>query len=272
MKKALKIYLPFASNEIKRLLAYKASFYLFIVISLLGSFVSYYLWMAIYGSSESGIIGGLTKDEMVVYIFMIYVTTSILGVSISEWISDDVTKGTIAMNLIKPIDYRLSLIVRACGTVVYNFFVPSVFVWIGLEIYRVFALHMKPTSPLTILVYLVSCILSFLIYVLFDFCFGMVSFSTTYIFGLILVKDALMSFLTGHLIPISLFPKVLQDIFDFLPFSSMAYTPVMIYIGKYTGKTLCFMLLRQVIWVVILYLLGSFSWNKIKRRLNVLGG
>ena len=96
MKKKLRIYLPFASNELKRQMAYKGAFYLFIFISLFGSFIQYFLWMAIYGSAENAVLGGLTKEEMVVYIFMVYVTSSMVMISISDWVSDDVVKGSVA--------------------------------------------------------------------------------------------------------------------------------------------------------------------------------
>lgn len=272
MKKSLRIYLPFVSNELKRQMAYEGAFYLFILISLFGSFISYYLWMAIYGSSDQAVIGGMSRNEMVVYVFMVYVTSSIVTISISDWVSDDVVKGTVAMNLIKPIDYRFSLISRALGDMIYRFLAPGVFIWIGLEIYKVTVLGMAPVTVGGVFLYLLSCVMSFLIYVLFDFCFGMIAFFTTYIFGLQLAKDALLSFLTGQLIPISFFPEAVQRIFDFLPFSSMVYTPVMIYLGKYTGETLWFMLLRQAAWVVILYVLGSLIWKKVTKRLVVLGG
>ena len=272
MGKKLKIYLPFAANELKRQMAYKGAFYLFIFVSLFGSFISYYLWMAIYGSSPNAAIGNLTKNEMVVYIFMVYVTSSIVTISISDWVSDDVVKGTIAMNLIKTMDYRLSLILKAPGNSIYRFLAPSIFIWIGLEIYKVKVLGMELVAIQTVCIYLISCIMSFLIFVLFDFCFGMIAFFTTYIFGLMLSKDALLSFLTGQLIPISMFPEALQRVFDFLPFSSMIYTPVMIYLGKYTQAELTFVLLRQAVWVVLLYVLGSLIWKKVTKRLVVLGG
>ncbi len=272
MKKKIKIYLPFTLNELKRQLAYKGAFYLFIFISLFSSFISYYLWMAIYGSSSSQTIGNLSQQEMVVYIFMVYVTSSVVTISISDWVSDDVVKGTVAMNLIKPIDYRTSLISRALGDAVYRFLVPGIFVWIGLEIYKVSVLGLPMVSIQTVLLYLLSCVLSFLIYVLFDFCFGMIAFFTTYIFGMLMAKDALLSFLTGQLIPISLFPLGVQKVFEYLPFSSMVYTPVMIYLGKYTGQELVFVLVRQFVWVVLLYILGSIIWNKVTKRLVVLGG
>ncbi len=272
MRKRLRIYLPFAANELKRQLAYKGAFYLFILVHLFGSFISYYLWMAIYGSSEKAVIGGLTQEEMVVYVFMVYVTGSVVTASISTMVSEDVVKGTVAMNLIKPIDYRLSLIAMASGNMVYRFLVPSVFIWIGLEIYKIKVLGLAPVTIAGIFLYLISCVMSFLIYVLFDFCFGMLAFFTTYIFGMRMAKDALLSFLTGQLIPISFFPDAMQRVFDFLPFSSMVYTPVMIYLGKYTGQTLAFMLLRQAAWVVLLYVLGSLIWRQVTRRLVVLGG
>ena len=272
MRKKLRIYLPFAANELKRQLAYKGAFYLFIFISLFGSFISYFLWMAIYGSSENQVLGGLTKQEMVVYVFMVYVTSSLVTISISDWVSDDVVKGTVAMNLIKPMDYRASLISRALGDVVYRFLFPGVFIWIGLEVYKVNVLGMEVTNWKQILLYIISCVMSFLIYVMFDFCFGMIAFFTTYIFGMLMAKEALLSFLTGQLIPLAFFPEGVQRIFDFLPFSSMVYTPVMIYLGKYQGNELLFVLIRQFAWVVILYVLGGLIWKRVTKRLVVLGG
>ena len=272
MRKKLKVYLPFMENEFKRNLAYKGSFYLFILCSVFGSFIAYYLWMAIYGSSPSGVLGGLTRNEMIVYVFMTYVTSSLVTVGIADEISDHVTEGAVAMNLIKPIDYRLSLISQAAGNVLYRFIAPSVFVWIGLEIYKAKALGMGVTPVSTILLYMVSTCMSFLIFVLFDFCFGMMAFVTTYMFGMQMAKDALLGFLSGQLIPISFFPGVMQTVFEYLPFSSMIYTPVMVYLGKYTGSELAFVLGRQAVWVIVLYVAGSLLWNRITKRLVVLGG
>lgn len=272
MKKWLKTYLPFGSNEIKKQMAYKGAFYLFIFVSLFGSFVSYYLWMAVYNNSSSPTLGGFTRDEMILYIFMTYVTGCIVRISLSDWIGDDIEKGSIAMNMIKPINYRMSLIFRAAGHSLYNFIVPGVFIWIGLEFYKAYVLKTGFTNISSILLFIVSAFMSFLIYILFDFCFAMIAFFTTYIFGMQMAKDALLTFLTGQLIPLSFFPEAITKIFDLLPFSSMNYAPVMIYLGKYSQNELIFVLLRQAIWVGILYLLGTLIWNRITKRIVVLGG
>ncbi|MDD6306802.1 MAG: ABC-2 family transporter protein [Clostridiales bacterium] len=272
MKRKWKVYRPFLENQFKRNLAYKGSFYLFMVCSIFGPFISYYLWMAIYGSASGSVLGGLTQAEMVVYVFMSYVTTEIVTVGVSGEITDDVMEGSVVMTLIKPIDYRMSLIFKSLGEALYRFLAPAVFVWIGLEIYKATVLGIGITPAVNILLYIVSMLMSFFIYVLFDFCFGMVAFITTYMFGMNMAKNAILGFLSGQLIPISFFPEVLQRIFDFLPFSSMVYVPVMVYLGKYTGMDLVFVLARQLLWIVLLYGLGTFLWSRITKRLVVLGG
>ena len=78
--------------------------------------------------------------------------------------------------------------------------------------------------------------------------------------------------LTGQLIPISFFPEVFRKIFEFLPFSSMVYTPVMIYLEKYNKEELTFALGVQLFWVVFLYAIGSVIWKQVTKRLVVLGG
>lgn len=272
MKRKWNVYMPFLVNQFKRNLAYKGSFYLMIICSVFGPFISYYLWMAIYGSSKNGVLGGLTQAEMVVYIFMTYVTSQVVTVGVTGEISDDVMEGSVVMTLIKPLDYRMTLISKALGEALYRFFAPAVFVWIGLEIYKAVVLGLGVTPLVDMLAYLLSMVMSFFIYVLFDFCFGMVAFVTTYMFGMNMAKEAILGFLSGQLIPISFFPEVLQRIFEFLPFSSMIYTPVMVYLGKYSGTELVFVLGKQLLWMVLLYAFGTFLWSRITRRLVVLGG
>lgn len=272
MSQKWKIYRPFLENQFKSNLAYQGSFYLFIVCSLFGPFISYYLWMAIYGGAADGVLGGLTQNEMVIYVFMTYITSSLVMIGISEEIADGVMEGSVVMTLLKPIDYRLSLISKALGEMLYRFLAPTVFVWVGLEVYKVTVLELGVTPIRNILLYIVSVMLSFIIYVLFDFCFGMFAFVTTYMFGMDMAKNALLGFLSGQIIPISFFPEVLQQAFEFLPFSSMVYTPVMVYLGKYSGEELAFVLGRQLVWIILLYALGSYLWGRITKRLIVLGG
>lgn len=272
MRNRFKVYLPFTLNEIKRNFAYKGSFYLFIVCSMFNVFISYYLWGAIYNSSDTGNMGGFNRHEMIIYIFMAYVTANMVNVGMINYIEDDIKDGSVVMALIKPIDYRLSLMFRSFGVSVYRMVAPSVLVWIALEVCRLYRWKDDGFSWQRTLLYVVSLMFSVLIYQLFDFCFGLIAFITTYLFGLKMAKEAVFLLLTGQLIPITFFPEIIQNVLKILPFQTMLYTPVMIYLGKYTGTDLYVALIQQGVWIVILYVLGQVLWKRIEKRMIVLGG
>ena len=78
-------------------------------------------------------------------------------------------------------------------------------------------------------------ILGMLINLYYSYAFGLISFKITNMWGLSQIMGAVSQLLSGTLIPIVFFPKAIQWIFNFLPFSSMIYTPTMIYLGKLTG-------------------------------------
>lgn len=84
--------------------------------------------------------------------------------------------------------------------------------------------------------------------------------------GLSQIMQATVDLLSGALIPITFFPIILQNIINFFPFSSLIYTPTMIYLGKLTGMELLKALSLQVVWIIILSALAKFMWKMgIKR-------
>lgn len=117
MIKFFKIYWAFALNQIKSNFVYKGRFYLFVFRKFLGMFIYYYLWMAIYASTTSGELGGFTRSEMIMYVFMSYTISDIVMISISSEIGSDVINGNVAMNFIKPIDYRIYLVFKSFGKI-----------------------------------------------------------------------------------------------------------------------------------------------------------
>lgn len=269
---SLRIYRPFTIGRVQEQLAYKWSFYLFMLSNLFSVFVVYYLWKAIYHSSSSPTLNGFTLNEMIVYIFMSFITRNLVGVSVARDIGSEVVEGTIAMNLVKPINYQLRLFFSSLGNLVFRFFIPGLPIWGVMVIVRYVNLGELPPSPLVIFAYLASVCFSFCIMFLFDFCFGLLAFYTTYIWGLNLAKSAILGFLTGQMIPLAFFPESIQRIFDFLPFASMNYTPVMIYLNKMPLERIVFSMGIQIIWIVMLFLIANFFWKRVTKRITVLGG
>ena len=271
-KRTLGVYLPFAKSEIQRALAYKVSFFGYILGDIFQIVIAFYLWSAIYSSSSSSTINGFTKNEMLVYIVMSFITAMTIG-SGTEWVvASEVQSGEIAINLIRPINYKLRLISQSIGSIMWQFIAIFLPIWICMIGIRYFTIGELPPPIATLGTYLLSLIFSFIIWFLFNFCFGLMAFFVTYIWGLNVFKETVVRFVSGAIIPIIFFPLWFQQFLVFLPFGSINYTPVMIYLNKYTGHETLKVLGIQILWIIILYLFSKFFWGKAIKKLTIMGG
>lgn len=89
----LKTYLPFTKNSFQQLISYKANVIMFMFGDGLMLAVTYYLWKAIYSSTSDKLLNGFTLNEMIIYVFISFLTALIIDVDISYSISEEVKNG-----------------------------------------------------------------------------------------------------------------------------------------------------------------------------------
>lgn len=271
-KRSLGVYLPFAKSEIQRAMAYRLSFFGNILYNALQILIASYLWTAIFDSTTATVLNGFTKNDMIVYIIISSITAMAIGGG-TEWVvGGEVQSGEIAINLIRPINYQVRLLSQALGGVIWQFIAIFLPIWIGMMVFRFINLGELPPHIGTIFTYFLSLFFSFIIWFLFNFCFGLMSFYVTYIWGLNVFKNAIVRFVSGSIIPIVFFPEWFQRILIFLPFGSTNYTPVMIYLNKYTAFETIKVLSIQVLWIIILYFCSEVFWRKAMKKLTIMGG
>ena len=103
-----------------------------------------------------------------------------------------------------------------------------------------------------------------------DFFFGgLASASGQNIWQIKLLRGALMTILSGALIPLQLLPWGLGAIFGWLPFASMASAPLRLYTG--TGDPL-FLIALQVVWCILLWPFANWMWMAHREKLAFYGG
>ena len=268
--KKLKTYLPFAINVFQRKLSYRADAVIFILGQAIMLAVTYYLWKAIYGSSPNSVMNGFSLNEMIIYILISFITSLVISADVTQDMYREIKDGSIAINLIRPISYEKRMIFQGLGNVMYNFVVIFIISFIVITI-----LYYKYTGSINlvnIIFYFVSIVLGMLINLYYRYAFGLLSFKITNMWGLSQMMGAVSELLSGTLIPIVFFPKAIQWMFNFLPFSSMIYTPTMIYLGKITGVELIKAITIQVIWLCILIVIARVMWNTLIKKITILGG
>ena len=90
--------------------------------------------------------------------------------------------------------------------------------------------------------------------------------------GMQAMLNLLMMILAGNILPLTLFPDSWQRIITLLPHAQLLDAPIRIYTGQYALSQAPRALGIQLIWVVLLILLGRAMWLGHQRRLIIQGG
>lgn len=276
----LRKYKPFARAAAIDMMAYRFHIITWAIVTVLEVACLIFLWLAVYQSSEGGmdaIINGFTYKEMIVYV----VFTTIFGfITFNDdtlWnISQDIKQGTIGNFLIKPISYRGKFIASnlgAFGMMSLIFGIPlyagalGVLIGIGfLPIANIW--HFIAHFALFLVASLLACLLNGAI----SYIFGVLCFYTTSTWGLNSLRETIISFLSGTLLPIAFFPNVFREIVTYMPFAGMSQNPVLILMMKYDYLECGKVILISFIWLVLLELLGKLLFNHAIKLVTVQGG
>lgn len=271
--RSIKKYTAFTKGGILSGFAYKFSAFGWLLGDIISLFILYFLWTAIYKNATSDIINGMTFKEMVSYLIYARIATTLVFSSASFWIiGEDIYEGGISISLIRPLNYRNQLLAISFG----NFISALILMFIPLMIVSSILLHftvgLTVPSLLTIILFFISAVFSFIIADCLNFLIGELVLFTNAMFGLMLIKNITMSFLSGSLLPSSFFPNWLNTALKFLPFQSMVEKPIMILMNKLSVTETLVAIAIQILWVIILNMCCTLSFNAIKKRVVSVGG
>ena len=88
-----------------------------------------------------------------------------------------------------------------------------------------------------------------------------------------MTKEIIVTVFSGALIPLQFFPEAIQKVLFWLPFQAIYHTPLMIMAKPDLGLAVFLpMLLIQVAWAVILFVLGRLFYNQAIKVLRIAGG
>ncbi|MDR3615621.1 MAG: hypothetical protein P4L53_18825 [Candidatus Obscuribacterales bacterium] len=235
---------------------------LFLVVIL---YIFLRLWQMTYAQLGTSELGGLTVAQMLWYLTFTE-ALAMSGPRVSQLVDEDVRTGAIAVQLLKPFSYplyRLSTnigerVVRfvinlLCGAIVSLSFVgPLTIDWFIL-----------PLSTLTIL-------LAFAIDFLAQFCIGLGAFWLEDTSGLLLIYSRLTMILGGLLMPIELFPEILQKLAHALPFWTVYGVAKILVKGQLLPAL--YLVAAQTLTISLLMLVATLIYSLAMRRVASHGG
>ncbi len=177
--------------------------------------------------------------------------------------------GSIAIELLKPIDLRVSMLAWNLGDILFSLltnFLPSVIIagiFIGL---------LPPSGLLSVFLFIISIILSFAILWSMSTIVQMSAFWILNVWSLATLKDVLIRVLAGASLPLWFMPDAVLTVIKYTPFESVYFIPIQIYLGKIGVNDVLSCYFKQALWFIVLYLIGIYLWHCGKKKIVVQGG
>ncbi|MBW7477260.1 ABC-2 family transporter protein [Paenibacillus oenotherae] len=259
-------YWELMKSQIKLDSAYTIWYWSGTASTILRVFVIYAFWSAVYDNRVE--ITGIPLSTMLTYVVLATLLSN-YSAGVGYELANRVRNGEVAIELMRPYDLMHKLVALDLGTKITSSVrntLPIIilsFIFIGINLP-----HTWFAGPLSIL----SAIIGVFIGAQLDMIIGILAFWVFYIWGLRILRNAILLFFSGALLPISLFPDWLQTVSTFLPFQSIVYVPVAIYTGQITGSDIYFSILMQLVWLVVIFGIIRLLWSFALRRVTIFGG
>lgn len=267
----LRMYKPFTSAGLQEMVVYRVNFLFFLLGEIMKCFVMFFVWKAVFDSSNGTTIYGFTYENMVVYLFISFLSGYLTYSDGSYVIGKEILDGSIAMRMIKPVDFDMCFLFQELGGKILQVLILFVPITAGVEIYRfIITGEILFNIPLFLL-FVLSMVLAYLINFFFNLSYGFLAFYLKNLWGTDIIKGVIIDFLSGATIPLAFmggFGKVL----GYLPFASLSYTPVMIYMGMYSAGEIVFYLALQILWLLVFIAISKLILHLAMKRLVVHGG
>ena len=101
MKRFLRIYTPFTKAGIQEMMAYRFNFLCFLLGELFKSFTMFYVWKAVFESSNSTTFMGFTMVDMTVYLFVTFLAGYITHSDGTYAVGEEIRDGSISMRMMR---------------------------------------------------------------------------------------------------------------------------------------------------------------------------
>ena len=229
-------------------------------------FIFWGIYKALYGGRAE--VDGITMS-MVTTNFILSMGLGAVFYVDDYFLPSKIGDGSISNELLRPVSFKGRMLAENAGNAVFNLlfhFVPALLVavvTIGIQ---------APASGDMFFFFLLSALLGYGVLWTISFAAQMTAFWLINIWSLVTIKNVFINVLSGSMIPLWFMPEWMSGVLKLTPFSSIYFTPVQIYLGQLSYVQIAQKCGVQMVWIVLIYLLGNLLWRKGQKKLVVQGG
>ena len=258
-------YIEFAKKAFAREATYRMEVFTNIGGLLVRLYLMKTVWTALYAQNPAP--AGVPLHAIITYTTIALLMSLVLEIDVTRLIRDRVREGSIATDLMKPINLPLFFFSDGFGQMLLHaiLIVPALLL-------SLFIVHIDVPAPGVLLAFALSFVLGYVVNFLLNFVMNVVAFWTLETFALQLIVRWISDLLGGQIVPLIFFPGALQNIVLALPFAAVYSTPLLIYVGTIPPSGYLAAFTLQIVWLLAFAALATFMWRGALNRVVVQGG
>lgn len=246
-------------------IAYPINFFFELLGELLiPAAIQWILWYSIFKMGGQQTAGGHTYSELMTYTWTSLLFTQIRGGNQDFQIAEKIRNGSLSNYLVRPVGMVEFTYIQ---TLAPKFFVLVLSLSIGMV--ASFFFHL---DPLRILGAVAMATVGNLIHFLLSASLATVAFYWEEAYAVLIVKNMMVQFLSGELLPLNLFPDQWTWIWKSLPFYIYVYSPTQFVLGRMSWGEYLHQMGIALIWLGVARLILHFAWNRGIKHYESVGG
>jgi len=228
--------------------------------------IVFLLYAYIFKLSNGSINGVDYKTTM--WSMFIYFCLMILNIRrLDNLIMNEVKSGNVEMFMNKPTSYLIISFYKVIGQGIFSFLFISLLGSIVMAlIVGIPSLNLAIFIPTFIITLLLGQIIGLMIYALI----GLMAFFIQDIRPIHWIVDKFVMILGGSYLPISMFPPFMKMIAFLSPFGAINFASSTVY--ESWNNEFVYRILMQIGWIIIIYLVLNYVYNKSKEKAMINGG
>jgi len=252
-------------NGLRDATAYPIEFIIeFLSAAIAPAAIQWVLWYAMFKIGGAQTIAGMDYHSMIHYTLVSILFTQIRGGDHDFELAEMIRSGQLSNYLLRPVGVVEFVYLRGLGP---KLFISSFCILLGIVIGFVSGM-----SPLRILGSMLLALIGNSIHYQISASLSAVSFLWEEAYSVLMVKNMLVSLLSGELIPLNLFPASYQWIWKSTPFYLYVFGPAQYALGHWSDAQFFQQVLIGGFWLLIGWGLIRISWGLGIRRYLSLGG
>jgi ABC-2 type transport system permease protein len=257
-------------------LIYRADFALGTLMRFLPVVTQIFLWWAVFeGVAASGAaaqkIAGYSYRDFIAYYLLTYIGRALSSMpGLASGLARDIRDGTVKKYLIQPIDMLgFLLLTRLAHKLV---FYTMALLPFALVFYLCRGFFSGWPDAVTLLAFLASLVMAFLLGFLIEATLGMIGFWFLEVSSLLFVFMLISFFCSGHMFPLDILPEFWQAVLRAIPLQYLAYFPAAVFLGKIAGAELAWGLAIEAAWIVFFLAAARAAFHFGARHYSAYGG